>query len=177
LRGDWWRFQHQTRPHTRRILCSNSLNANLTGLLPGDHDLHSSCARCHRHYHCPLGHQEDSKDPEHGVSKGRKNRHHFDGELDHLVVVMACLDYYRADHSCLKRINILEGPWRCERQNEGLPLRKTSRVEESRAIVDGCIACRIGKGEIWEWRNRLSGREYYEGTEINGGRQTTVSPT
>ena len=76
---------------------------------------------------------------------------------------MVCLDYYSTEHSWLKRINILEGSWGCEGQHEGLSLRKTSRVEESRAIVGGCIACRIGKGEVWEGENWLSRWEYYEG--------------
>ncbi len=47
-----------------------------------------------------------------------------------LVLGMVCLDYYSTEHSWLKRINILEGSWGCERQHEGLSLRKTSRVEE-----------------------------------------------
>src|SRR5881397_633329 len=80
-----------------------------------------------------------------------------------LVVGMVCLDYYSTEHSWLKRINILEGSWGCERQHEGLFLRKASRVEESRAIVGGCVACRIGKGEVWEGENGLSRWEYYEG--------------
>src|SRR5216117_1660371 len=80
-----------------------------------------------------------------------------------LVVGMVCLDYYSAEHSWLKRINILEGSGGCERQNEGLFLEQASRVEESCSIVCGCIPCRTGKGEIWKRWNRLSGWEYYEG--------------
>src|SRR5207249_9196525 len=62
-----------------------------------------------------------------------------------LVVSVVCPDYYRTDHSHLKRINILEGSCGCERQDEGLFLEQASRVEEGRAIVVGSIACRTGE--------------------------------
>jgi len=42
--------------------CPNSLNANPTRLLPGDHNLPSSCVGCCRRYHCFLGHRKTRKE-------------------------------------------------------------------------------------------------------------------
>ncbi len=54
------RNRHQTRPRIRGILRLNSLDANTTKLLPGDHNLPNGCVGFSRRYHCFIGHQEDT---------------------------------------------------------------------------------------------------------------------
>src|SRR5437667_576881 len=57
LLSDMGMNRDKARSHIRRILCPNSLSANLARMRPCDHNLHSNCAGRRRGYHCFLGHR------------------------------------------------------------------------------------------------------------------------